>query len=72
MCEDVTEIYDFCRHRGKTYVRPCEDAIDCNDLEPVDVIIANFCPRCFRVGARCGRYKSRVLNKFKVGDDVGL
>ncbi|OJD13585.1 hypothetical protein AJ78_05978 [Emergomyces pasteurianus Ep9510] len=50
MCEDVTEVYEFCRHQGKSYVRPCLNGPHCDELVSVDLIIMSFCPYCFRMG----------------------
>ncbi|EEH17461.1 hypothetical protein PABG_00024 [Paracoccidioides brasiliensis Pb03] len=65
MCEDITEIYDFCRHRGESYVRPCLDGVDCEELISVDLIIMSFCPCCFGMAVDNGQ------NEEEGGDCTG-
>lgn len=62
MCEDVTEVYEFCRHPGKSYVRPCLNGPHCDELVSVDLIIMSFCPCCFQMGMSVDGYGGDVIN----------
>ncbi|PGH21330.1 hypothetical protein AJ80_03381 [Polytolypa hystricis UAMH7299] len=76
MCEDVSELYEFCRHRGKSYVNACRNALDCDMLDTVDLIIMSFCPRCFgslrmpaEMDGAASRYDGKARTKPKVVEE---